>query len=327
MEILLLDGFDQAPAATNIAATLTSMGYEIFGDGALSWAPGREDDSQALVLSQADDTVALERSLPWNGDVIVIGFAVMATERAQLLSVSGESGFVIGWDDDGMHLRDQVSTAKPIRNRWYYLEVELDKANNICQLYINGDLDMTAPLPDGMAGATQVDLSWAGVNPTNVAGQEPPTDGTIIPSDIAIDDLYVADEVLSPQAIQTRFPDADVLTEWTAANGGPHYEEVTQQPPDAGHYITSFTTGARDTFTSSKTLPEGATITAAAITVRARKGDIDDRAIGLLLGDDEELQSELTLEAAYYTKYFQPGEGETWDAATLESLPFGVAVR
>lgn len=74
-------------------------------------------------------------------------------------------------------------------------------------------------------------------------------------------------------------------------------------------------------------MPEGSTATAVAITVRARKGDIDNRALGVILGEDEALQEDLTLENQMYTKFFQPAEGATWDAATLEAMPFGVAVR
>lgn len=239
MEIQLLDGFDQVPGASNIAATLVSLGYAIEGDGALSWTPGRSDGSQALMLSQADETVTLLREFSWGGDVFVAGFSVLATERAQLLTVN-DGALDIGWDDDGMHLRDQVSTAKPIRNRWYYLELVLDKAAGECRLHINGELDMTAPLPDALATIETIDLAWGGFNPTNVAGEDPPTDGTIIPSDISIDDLYVADELLGPQAIYTRFPDADATSEWTAAHGGDHYVEVTQLPPDDEHFITSY---------------------------------------------------------------------------------------
>lgn len=327
METYLIDGFDQVPGATNIAATLISLGYAIDGDGALSWVPGRSDGSQALRLTQDEENVALDRSFPWPGNVIVVGFSVMVSERAQLLSVNGDQTLVIGWDDDGLHLRDQVSTAKPIRNRWYYIELELDKSSVQCRVHINGELDMTAPLPDALVSADQVDLSFAGVNPTNRAGQEPPTGGEIIPADIAIDDLYATDTLIGPQEIVTMFPDADVTSEWTAAGGGAHYTEVTQQPPDDTHYIASYETGAVDTFTSSAALPDGSNATVVAITARARKGDIDNRGLGLILGDDELVQDTLELEAAYYTKYFQPADGETWDAATLAAMPFGVAVR
>lgn len=325
MEIQLLEGFDQMPGATDIRATLANLGYTVSGDGNIAWGEGRDDASQAVALTQDVAIVSVARQFEF-GDTLVTGFAVNTTERAQVIAVNSDA-LVVEWNDEGMHLRDQVSTAKPIRNRWYYVELELDKTALECRVYINGTLDMTAPLPDDLATATQATFRLGGVNPTNEAGQPPPVGGDV-EAVMRFDDWYVSDERLSPIEVRTRFPTADAQTQWSTPTGeGPHWPEVTQQPPTDERYITSYDTGAIDSFTSDTELPAGADILAVAVTARARKGDIDTRALGLRFGDAEEVQDTLTLDSEWYVKFFPAPDGAPWTAAEVEAETFGVAVR
>lgn len=325
MEIQLLEGFDQVPGASDVRATLTSLGYAVPGAGEIAWGGGRSAGSQAVSLEQAVSTVAVSRTVDFL-DTLVTGFAVNVTERAQLVSVNG-TDLVVGWDDGGLHLRDQVSVAKPIRDRWYYIELELDKLALECRVYINGSLDMTAPLPDSLETADTVALQLAGVNPTNEAGQPPPSSG-VVESIMRYDDWYVSDERMGPLEVRTRFATADVVTDWSTPTGaGPHYPEVSQQPPTDSRYITSFETGAVDEFTSDTALPVDADVLAVAVTARARKGDIDTRALGIRFDGQEQIQTSLTLDSQWYVKFFPAPAGTPWTAAQIEAATFGVAVR
>lgn len=328
MKIELVEGFDQAPGASDIKALLEGQGYRVNGAGTLGWAEGRAEDSQALQLTQDDANIDVERTFTVTGDKQVIGFSLFATERAQVVEVDG-GPLTLGWDDDGLQLRDQTSTVKPIRDRWYYIELVIDQAAMTCTLWVNDVEDVSAVLPDPVASASEITYRFGGVNPTNEAGREPPDDGSEVPTEMRLDDVYVADERWGPVVVYTRFPDADDTSEWDVPGeeGDPHWEEVTHQPPTDAHYIVSAATGATDTFTSSKTIPVDAEILAVAVTARARKGDIDDRALGLILGGDEKQQDTLTLDSEYYSQYFAAPSGTPWTAAEIESRPFGVAVR
>lgn len=326
MEITLLEGFDQMPGAADVRATLEALGYAVPGSGEITWADGRTAGSQSVSLAQTDTNVAVQRTVPF-GDTWSTGFALFASERAQILSLNS-GDLVVGWDDEGLHLRDQVSTAKPIRDRWYYIELETDKTALECRVYINGTLDMTAPLPDALDTASEVTVQLGGVNPTNEAGQEPPVPTDFVPTDMRFDDWYIGDTAVGPIEVKTRFPTADAVSEWDTPTGsGPHWSEVARQPPEDDHFVTSYETGAVDTFTSDDPLDGSAEVIAVAVTARARKGDIDERALGLKLGDDELVQDTLTLEDEWYTKVFVAPESSPWAGADIASKPFGVVVR
>lgn len=328
MPIQLMDGFDQLPGAEKVKDALVSLGYTFSGSGTPEFTTGRLDGSQAVLLPQNDKRVGLERNVRIDNGKLVIGFAMYATERARLLSINGDL-LVLDWKEDGLRIGTQVSIARPIRNRWYYIELVLIQASLEVELYINGDQDITAALPTKLASAKTADLQFGGYNPTNVTGKPAPTDGTIVKSDLRIDDLYVGDELLNPISIITRFPTEDAQVEFEASVPGvKHFQLVTRNPPDPGQFVTSYKTGSVDLFRSSGAIPADATIRAVGLTFLARKGDIDERAMGMIVGDAEKVVKDLTLENRYYTRVFETdGAGKPWTPEGLSTATFGVAVR
>src|SRR5262249_45331074 len=149
-----------------------------------------------------------------------------------------------------------------------------------------------------------------------------------------VDDMYLLDDTspagetlvgrLSPIQVPIRMPTEDVHTDWTGSTVGPHYTLVGLLPPSTESFIRSNTSGAQDLFLSSAALPAGAgnpdtPIIAVGILALAQKGDIDNRQIGLVVGDvgnqNEVIDTAMSITPEYSYAIFEkaPG-GVAWDA-------------
>jgi hypothetical protein len=89
--------------------------------------------------------------------------------------------------------------------------------------------------------------------------------------------------------------------------------------------------GKTDKFTSNVVLPNANQIFAVALTSYARKGDLDNRNLGMTIGTaggDVEVQVGLDTAFAYKQTIFEqaPG-GATWTQNLVESSNFGIIAR
>lgn len=335
MTLLHMDGFDQfsninGSAAT--ATTLNSAGYATSASGSdsLLVTPGRAAGTYALRLRQDSPTgqsAYLRRTFESNADVVTIGFAYMATERSPIVRVTGLVDLL--WPV-GCQLNGVDGTAIPIRNIWYYYELQIDKTAQKLRLYINNKLDIEAPLPAEAQNMTSYVIQWgSGVTGTTVTTQ-------------LIDDLMILDsnevepggitQRVGPVDITVRFPTSDVTAQWVGSKEGTLASLVNKRPPEAGSYIQSNASGAEATFLSSVPLPTDSPIYAIGVVVRALKTDIDRRQIGLVFGDGanriEKIRDDLTTENKYlYANFEQPAPGQVWTKEIVESNSFGVKVR
>jgi hypothetical protein len=259
---------------------------------------------------------------------VVFGFAHRSTARGRILTI--KDVFDMDWPV-GIEINDVNGVAVPARNVWYYYELEIDKVDKTVKLYINNVLDLTAPLADSITTRTDFEVTWMSEN------------GAVS----RLDDIYVLDhtspagetlvERLGPISMSMRLPTADLLANWTTSSGTIHWPLVSMLPPSTESFIRSSTSGAVDLFTSSDPLPpEAGTVDAPIIAVGvmalAMKGDIDNRQIGLLMGDGanqmEVLDPVLSTVPEYSQGIFEkaPG-GVDWDVTNITTTPFGVVVR
>lgn len=331
MALLWMDGFDHFANINGASATATALGTAGYtatssGTDGVLINTGRVAGAYAVRLKQmASVTGSMQRSFTSTEDKVVIGFAYMATERSDIVDIEGL--IALKWPV-GCQLNGVDGTAIPIRNIWYYYELVIDKTANTIALWINGYLDITAPLPAEGAAMTTFNVRWGNVV-VNGAAQ----------TTQYIDDLVFIDgsganihDRIGPIEITTRFPDADVTSEWEPAVAGPLYAMVNKRPPEAGSYIQSNVSGDEATFTSTQALPNDAQIFAIGIVARAMKTDIDNRQLGLVWGDGanrlEFLDSSLSTDNEYsYGVFEAPAAGQTWSKAIIEAQSFGVKVR
>ncbi|QPZ53253.1 virion structural protein [Achromobacter phage vB_AchrS_AchV4] len=332
MTLLHMDGFDQFANINGAAATSTTLataGYEstTSGTDSLVVTQGREAGSFAIRLRQDSTTgnaASLSKTISTADPVVTFGFAYMATERSKIVQIEGLID--LEWPV-GCRLNGVDGEAIPIRNIWYYYELQVDKTAQMLRLYINNRLDIEAPLPAEAGPMTVYKLKFgSGVTGTAKATQ-------------LIDDLVMSDTAgtdfnarKGPIAITTRFPQADATADWEGSVAGPLWPLVSKRPPEASSYIQSNTSGNEATFTSATPLPNDSPVYALGIVTRALKTDIDKRTIGLVWGDGdnrlEKINAELTTENKYYYALFEaPAPGQAWTKEIVESNSFGVKVR
>lgn len=334
MALLWMDGFDHFANINSTAATssaLSTADYVTSTTGAdgLRVMPGRVPDSFAVRLNQSGGiSGTLKRTFESEGDVVVIGFAYMATERSNIIGIEG-TPLVLEWPV-GCKLNGVEGEAIPIRNIWYYFELVINKPADVVQLYINNRLDITAPMPAEFVNMTTYTLRWGKeITGTDVTMQ-------FIDDLVIIDDTgIVGDNITSrigPVEITTRFPTEDVTTEWVPSIEGPLFDMVNNRPPEAGKYIQSNISEKEATFLSDTELPSDAPIFAIGVVARALKTDIDRRALGLIWGEGanrlEVIDSTLSTDNTYSYGFFEsPPSGGSWSKEVVEDTPFGVKVR
>lgn len=318
MAIKYMDGFDPYQNQSSIATALSRAGYT--ASGATSVVVGRTNAQRCLQLG--DGTAASSLSKTWSSsqNLVVIGFAYNAAERADIVTI--ENVGTLAWSDvDGtLSLAGGSGTAAVILNTWYYFEIAVDKVNSQVRLYVNNELDLTVTLPSTATYLTSYVVTWA-----SGAGTKYLDDLIVIDSSTG---QYV--DRVGPIQITQRLPDTDFAQAWSPSSGTNHWDLVDNQPPLDTSYLQSNTSGATDKFTSATAVPN-ADVVAIGLTVLNKKTDIDGRQLGMIMGDTttvEVIDTDLSTSLKYSTAVFetQP-DGSAWSQAAALSTPFGIVVR
>lgn len=335
------DGFDHYAADGVKGATLerylTDAGYTIRNatDATFAVAPGRRTGAHALQFTVARNS-STNASVSWGftygGGYACFGFAMNASgSRMRIARI--ENVIDIDWDatTGKISVGTQLGLNPLILNAWYYFEIECDFTNKEVRIWANNELQLTVSIAS-VSIPTVATIVWGQVGTAPDAGVQ------------LIDDFCVIDGTgtrnntrLNPVEITTRAPTADITTEWSvvgAASGTPHYQIVSQLEPAKANapYLQSNVAGATDLFRSNTALPTNNQIFGVSIIAYARKGDVDDRKIGLLIQPDggavNETQLSLTETYKYYQATFEtvPGGGD-WNQLTVEALQFGIRTR
>lgn len=315
-----MDGFDQLKGVADPVKGLAQCGYT--ATGGVTLAPGRTATQIAVQLA---DTASLVRVFPSPQSQVVFGFAFKAVGgRMPLLSI--KSVGTLTWDgvNGKLSMAGGQGTAILLLELWYYIEVVLDKAAATLTVYVNNGKDFEAALPTGANPLTEYELTWASASKMQ----------------LLIDDLVFIDAEngkyinrVGPVAITSRLPMVDVDKEWSPSTGTDHYPLVYNQPPVDGKYIQSNTSGAVDTFLSNTPLPQTTGIVAVGMTVLCKKSDVDNRQLGMCIGQKSAAQkvvidTELSTEPQYSYAVFETNQtGLDWNDERLSQAPFGVIVK
>lgn len=341
MSIKFQDGFDHYGAdgmkGTALQGYLSAAGYDVRNatDATFAVAPGRRAGAHALQFTVARNS-STNASLSWgftfaNG-YACFGFAMNASgSRMRICRI--ENVVDIDWDatTGKISVNGQLGLNPLILNAWYYFEVECDFTAKTVKIWANNELQLTVDI-GSVATPPRATIVWGQVGTAPDAGVQ------------LLDDFYVIDGSgstnnarLNPVEITTRAPSADITTQWELVNataGTPHWQIVSQLDPGrtGAPYLQSNTAGATDLYRSNTALPTNNQVFAVSILAYARKGDVDDRKIGLLVqpdgGTESETQISLTETYKYYQATFEtvPGGG-TWNKGNVEALQFGIRTR
>lgn len=341
MSLKFQDGFDHYAATGVKGATLqpylTDNGYDVrnASDTTFAVVDGRRAGARALQFTVARNSTT-NASLSWGftyqGDYACFGFAMKASgSRMRICRI--ENVIDIDWDvtTGKISVAGQLGVNPLILNDWYYFEIECDFAAKNVKIWANNELQLTVDI-SSVAKPAKATIVWGQVGTAPDAGVQ------------ILDDFYALDAGgtantarLSPIEVVTRAPSADITTQWEVVNataGTPHYQIAAQlEPNKAGApYLQSNTAGATDLFRSNTALPTDNTVFAVSVIAYARKGDVDDRKLGLLIqpdgGSESETQVPLTEAFKYYQQTFdKTPSGGAWNKNIVESLQFGIRTR
>lgn len=319
-----MEGFDQFKGISTEALKKYLDGAGYTSAGALSLGAARDNTQVCLQLGDGSAaTASLKRTFTSTAQKAVLGFAYNGSVRADIVVVTSLGTLSWSATTGKITFAGATGTAILLVGLWYYFEIVVDKANSLVQLWINNGKDIEAPLPSTAQFLTTYETTWSGAD-----------DKKLLDDIVFLDNnggKYV--DRIGPIAIQTRLPTQDVDKEWSPSNGNDHYPLVDNQPPKDGEYVQSNTSGAYDTYLSGDGLPANAQVVAVGLTVLSRKSDIDNRQIGLLVGQKgqatkEVVDTALSTDAKYSYAVFETAPSDAaWNRENVTTVPFGVVVR
>jgi hypothetical protein len=326
MTTIHIDGFEEFAGEQNPASAFARAEYSSTGQWALIMGRlgGAGVSAQNAIMS---------RALAWTGNKFAVGFAHQFNGRGSAAFLDIGSTRIVLWTnpDNGLpYLNDQAGGALPTMNRWYYYEVEIDRAAATATLFINNRQDTVLAL--GGAPADQaVTVTLGYLNPLSYrTGIDPSTTDNAAKS---YDDFYMIDGArLGPIAVTTRFPNADKNVEWFAADPSiNHSAALSSHPPQPlDKYVASNDIGAEDRFTSGQTLANDNAIIATGIVVLARKSPQLAAKLGVFIGGQPgaDLRS-ATRDVGNDWKtqfvFFDKNNADT--VAGIEAADFGITVQ
>lgn len=338
MTMLALDGFDHYAAttesSTNIATYLTAAGYTVANAAAntLNVVAGQESGNNGMritVVAGSGTPCNVTRSITTTASKIVFGFSFKgAGSRQRVCRINGAVDLMWDATTGKIYILDQISTDVIILAAYWYIEVVIDKTANTISVYANNTLELTAPLPGGTGNTHSI--MW-GNNATSASA-----------ATIDIDDFYIVDngggqntDRIGPIQAVTRAPTSDVLpNDWTAVGStGTHASIAAQLSPGAVNapYLQANIAGKTDMFASTTVLPNSNQVFAVALVSYSRKGDLDDRQLGMLVkttAGTTEVDVTLTTGFQFREAIYEQAPGSTgWTQALVESSNFGIVAR
>jgi len=337
MTMLITDGFDHyttaADTVANITTYLQAAGYVVNNATAATFGivAGQDAGSLALrmnIVAASATPPSVSRTVTTPGTLVVFGFSFKGTQaRLRFARIAGVVD--LDWDaaTGKMKVGSTMGTDVIILNAYWYIEIEVDKALNEVRVWANDTLQLTVPLAGGVGNTYTITWGMSASSATAAT--------------MEIDDVYVLDNNggvnvarTGPLQMITRAPTSDVVTQWTPVGAtGTHASILAQLSPGAVNapYLQANVDGKTDKFTSNNVLPNANKIFSVALVAYARKGDLDNRNLGLLIDtgtNTSELPVPLTTGFLYQQAMFEkaPG-GADWTQNTVESSQLGIVAR
>lgn len=336
--LIFMDGFDHYTttndSAANIAVYLTAAGYTVANptQNALNVADGQDANSKGIKLTitaGGNNPPSFSKSFASTADKVIFGFSFRGTgSRQRIARINGAVDLLWNADTGRLMIGSTAGADVIILNAFWFIEIEVDKVASKVRVYANDVQQLEVDLPPG-AVTTNHTILW-GITGSSVSA-----------ATIEIDDFYFVDSSggvnnarLGPIQVVTRAPNADVKTEWTpVGSSGTHASIAAQLSPATANapYLQANVAAKEDQFTSNTVLPNDNKIYGVQLVSYARKGDLDDRSLGLKVataGGENEKPVPLTTTFAYRTALFEQAPGNVdWNQNRVETSMFGIVAR
>ncbi|MFT4191686.1 MAG: hypothetical protein QM617_09220 [Comamonas sp.] len=336
MAIAWMDGFDAiAGNAAALQTWLAAAGFQSADLSDTNTASVEADLGRAIQLTLGTQAGNPSISRAVSGDVAVFSFALTASEaRARVCSVGGVD---VDWSASTgrLHIGQTIGTDVLILDHRWQFDVVADRAAGTLAVWVNG------------GDAPQVEASGLTFADGDLAITWGQYGAAAAPAVLLLDDVigidanpgqYVAPARMPTRRVFTHLPTADAAAGWDLVAGSgyaSHAAAVGQVLADTAvaAALQSNVAGAADLYTATPASLDGTPdVLAVAVTAYARKGDLDDRSIGLALGADGAVTAEtprtLGQDYQFHQAVFeQQPDGSAWGAWPLADLQFGIVAR
>lgn len=320
-----ITGFEEFAGEQQPGPALQRADYIVAGN--LSMVSGR---AASGISSRGG---ALSRRAPWASAKFSTGFAHQFDARGSVAWLKIGARTVVLWmnPDTGMPtLNDRAGGALPTANRWYYYELEIERATGNVALFINNKFDSIYNLGAEIV-EQQIEVGLGYMQPQSYRADLPA--GVTDNAAKTYDDFYMRDDArLGPIAVTTRFPYGDANVEWFKSDASKSHSEILSlhPPKPLDNYVASADVGDEDRFTSSIPLANNNAVVATGVVVLARKSPTLAAKLGVFIGGDgdAELRQDTRLvDSDWRTQYvcFEARESDTVAGITATEFGFNVA--
>lgn len=307
-----IDGFEQFNGDRG-PALMRMAGYQA---GDITIVGGRKGNSRAISCYRNSFT----RSWTMAGNLLSIGFAVNYTTRGPLFGIGFGGNNLYLWVDPNTGLLN-IGTGwnagtpgyvNPLLNRWYYIELVMDKTANTATIFLNGKQDVSIALPSFITGTMTLTYNPFGMMPS------PGDYGTRI-----FDDIYITDGPrIEPIQVSTRNPTGDgQYTDWSYAGTGTRWQAVSPPINELDKFIYTAVDQNRNSFVSSSPLPDSNPVKYLQLITLFRKATSDPMSLDFNIDDQAQRESNISRD---WTFRYTPFDPSGYDAASLSSAEFGV---
>lgn len=309
-----IDGFEQFDG-DRVGTLMRMAGYSLSSLGVVAGRAG----GKAILLYRSSVT----RDWAMAGQMLSVGFAVKFDQRGPLVALSGGGQSFYVWVDPDTGLLNTGTSVtagapgymNPLKDRWYFLEMTLNRDNNTLSLYLNGKSDSTVTLPAFLAGTIQVKL-----NPFDLFTAKQDY-GTRV-----YDDLYLVDGArLGPIQVSTRFPTGDGdKPNWSVTGAANNWQAVRPEINELDKFIFTAIDGNENNFVSIEDVQGTAAIRYLQLITMFRKATSDP--MSLIFNIDEQKVTEVNISRNWtfrYTMFNASG----YTPSNIKAAQFGVKLK
>lgn len=285
---MILEGFEQFDKTNDLAAQMRKAGYGVDGGSVVM---GSGVNERGITTTRTSVSI----TAPWTSPKMSVGLAAMFTDRGALFSINGmvfTNDMITGFT----RFSGATGSAIPIKKKWYFYEVEIDKEADTLELFINGKSQGKVKPELSMADAQKVMLKLNEYTkpPTLEEVSQMPMDS----SARSFDNIYICDgDHLGPVTITTRFPDKSIQSDWTlhSSDEMSHADALGKIPSEElDRYVMTNKNGKVESMTSSKKLPDGVgKVVGIGLVALVRKTDREDAGIVFRVGDKSQTINDL----------------------------------
>lgn len=266
--MLHIEGFEQFNNEDPITNALERSGYVV--DGLWTSVAGRGRFSRAL----SGAGCAIKRIIPWTQQHFTVGFAHKFAGRGSVCWLKiGAKDITLSFDRvTGLPLLGTtIGGAIPTINRYYYIELHVDRNSGAIELWINGKYD-SMHITDSISAVDNVEVNFGYRDPAQYLPPEslPATDTAVK----SYDDFYAREQPpVGPVMITTRFPTHDIAAVWQkAGEAGTHAGTVGTTPAaPLDRYLATDQYDQSDIFTSSQAMSNAHPVIATGIIALTRR--------------------------------------------------------